>query len=171
MKLTNDDVHEILQLLDAGAFDELHLQTLRFKLLLRRNDRGEWSQAGQVLSSPNVLPTADAVAATAPAAASAKTPAASAAGAEKGAPESDDLVPVRAPLLGTFYRAPKPGAPNFVEVGSRVEKDTVVGIVETMKMMNSVYAGVAGAVREICLKDAEFVEQDARVMLIEADPA
>lgn len=164
MKLTNDDVHEILQLLDAGAFDELHLQTLRFKLLLRRNGCGEWTQAGQVLSSPNVLPTADAVAATAPAAASAT-------GAEKSAPEGDDLVPVRAPLLGTFYRAPKPGAPNFVEVGSRVEKDTVVGIVETMKMMNSVYAGVAGAVREICLKDAEFVEQDARVMLIEADPA
>jgi len=164
MKLTNDDVHEILQLLDAGAFDELHLQTLRFKLLLRRNGRGEWIQAGQILSSPNVLPTADAVATPAPAAASAT-------GAGKNTAESDDLVPVRAPLLGTFYRAPKPGAPNFVEVGSRVEKDTVVGIVETMKMMNSVYAGVAGAVREVCLKDAEFVEQDARVMLIEADPA
>jgi acetyl-CoA carboxylase biotin carboxyl carrier protein len=56
---------------------------------------------------------------------------------------------VRAPLVGTFYRAPQPGAEPFVQVGSRVEETTVVGIVETMKLMNPVLAGVAGTVVEI----------------------
>jgi acetyl-CoA carboxylase biotin carboxyl carrier protein len=70
------------------------------------------------------------------------------------------------PLLGTFYRAPQPGAPPFVDVGSRVEQDTVVAIIETMKLMNPVYAGTTGTVGEICLGDGQFAEQDAVLMRI-----
>jgi acetyl-CoA carboxylase biotin carboxyl carrier protein len=80
------------------------------------------------------------------------------------------LRPVRAPLPGTFFRAPTPGAPPFVEVGSRVEPDTVVGIVETMKLMNSVAAGAGGTVAEILLGNAEFAERDAVLMRIREDP-
>jgi acetyl-CoA carboxylase biotin carboxyl carrier protein len=65
---------------------------------------------------------------------------------------------VAAPLLGTFYRAPKPGAPPFVEVGSRVEEDTIVGIIEVMKLMNTVRAGVRGEVVEILGRDGMLVE-------------
>lgn len=159
MKLTNDDVHEILQLLDAGPFNELHLQTLRFKLQLRRGGDGEWTQEMQVLSAANLLyavaPNAVA-AAVAPERLDTKKTAA------------DHLIPVLTPLLGTFYRSPKPGAPAFVEVGSHVEKDTVVGIVETMKLMNTVYAGVAGKIVEICALDGGFVEHDGVLMRIEA---
>jgi acetyl-CoA carboxylase biotin carboxyl carrier protein len=74
---------------------------------------------------------------------------------------------VTPPLLGTFYRAPQPGAAPFVEEGSIVEAETVVGIVETMKMMNPVHAGVAGRVMRICLADAAFAEAGATLMLIE----
>ena len=77
---------------------------------------------------------------------------------------------MRAPLPGTFYRAPMPGAPPFVEVGSRVEPDTVVAIVETMKLMNSVPAGAGGTVAEILLANAEFAERDAVLMRIREDP-
>ena len=77
---------------------------------------------------------------------------------------------VRAPLPGTFYRAPRPGAAPFVEVGTRVSADTVIGIVETMKLMNSVPAGVAGTVAEICLANAEFAAHGATLMRIRADP-
>jgi acetyl-CoA carboxylase biotin carboxyl carrier protein len=80
------------------------------------------------------------------------------------------LVAVRAPLPGTFYRAPRPGAAPFVEVGSRVSADTVIGIVETMKLMNSVAAGVAGTVAEFCLANAEFAAHGATLMRIRADP-
>jgi acetyl-CoA carboxylase biotin carboxyl carrier protein len=79
-------------------------------------------------------------------------------------------VAVRAPLPGTFYRAPRPGAAPFVEVGSRVSADTVIGIVETMKLMNSVAAGVAGTVAEFCLANAEFAAHGATLMRIRADP-
>jgi acetyl-CoA carboxylase biotin carboxyl carrier protein len=72
-------------------------------------------------------------------------------------------------LPGTFYRAPRPGAAPFVEAGSRVEADSVVGIVETMKLMNSVHAGVAGTVTEICLGNGEPVEHGDTLMRIEVD--
>ncbi len=63
-----------------------------------------------------------------------------------------------APLLGTFYRAPKPGAPPFVEVGAAVEADTIVGIIEVMKLMNTVRAGVRGTVAEVLAADGALVE-------------
>ena len=86
-----------------------------------------------------------------------------------GAGEEDgELVAVRAPLPGTFYRAPRPGAAPFAEVGSRVGADTVIGIVETMKLMNSVPAGVAGVVAEFCVANAELVAQGAALLRIRA---
>ena len=89
--------------------------------------------------------------------------------AAAGAPEPDGLRAVRAPLPGTFYRAPMPGAPPFVDVGSRVEPDTVVGIVETMKLMNSVSAGAHGTVELIPLANAQFAERGAVLMWIRED--
>ena len=86
-----------------------------------------------------------------------------------GGHEDAGLVGVRAPLPGTFYRAPRPGAAPFVEVGSRVGADTVIGIVETMKLMNSVPAGVAGVVAEFCVANAEFAAQGATLLRIRAD--
>jgi acetyl-CoA carboxylase biotin carboxyl carrier protein len=61
-------------------------------------------------------------------------------------------------MLGTFYRAPKPGEPPYVEVGSRVEPETIVGIIEVMKLMNTVRAGVRGTVAEIPGRDGILVE-------------
>jgi acetyl-CoA carboxylase biotin carboxyl carrier protein len=85
------------------------------------------------------------------------------------APRSE-VFDVRTPLPGTFYRSPKPGAPQFVELGAQVDTSTVIGIVETMKLMNSVYAGVAGRVAEICVADATFARQDAVLMRIALNP-
>jgi len=83
--------------------------------------------------------------------------------------DASGLVAVVAPLPGTFYRAPRPGAPPFVAVGSLVGPDTVVCIIETMKLMNSVTAGVSGTVTEILLANAQFAEQDTVLMRIRAD--
>ncbi len=81
--------------------------------------------------------------------------------------EDDGTLPVRAPLIGTFYRAPKPGAPPFVDAGTKVTADTVVGIVETMKLMNSVMAGTAGIIVAIEAADGEFVEQNHVLMRVQ----
>jgi acetyl-CoA carboxylase biotin carboxyl carrier protein len=64
---------------------------------------------------------------------------------------------IAAPMPGTFYRAEGPGMAPFVDVGTRVEPDTVVCIIEIMKMMNSVPAGVAGTIVEVCADDAQLV--------------
>jgi acetyl-CoA carboxylase biotin carboxyl carrier protein len=162
VNLSAEDVREILRLLDAAGFDELHLETDRFTLMLRRSADGAWTQQSQLRSSPAV----EAPEPARPASDSAPSePAPPGAG---GPPAVAGLWEVRAPLLGTFYRAPQPGAAPFVEVGSRVEEDTVVGIVETMKLMNSVPAGARGRVAEICQGDAQFVSQGA--VLLRIDP-
>ena len=95
--------------------------------------------------------------------------AAEAGGETSGAADGAELVAVAAPLPGTFYRAPRPGAAPFVDVGSRVSADTVIGIVETMKLMNSVHAGVAGTVAEFCVQNAEFAAHGATLLRIRAD--
>ena len=74
-------------------------------------------------------------------------------------------------MLGTFYRAEAPGKPPFVEVGSRVEPDTIVCIIEVMKMMNSVPAGVAGTVAEILPDNAELVEYGQPLFRVQVQPA
>jgi acetyl-CoA carboxylase biotin carboxyl carrier protein len=163
MELTNDDVAEILALLDSLPYDELDLQTPRFRLTLRRGPGG-WTEESQVLADPvPVTPVPNG------SPASPASPAAAGEAGDAGA-ERAGLVAVAAPLPGTFYRAPRPGAAPFVEVGDEVAEDTVVAIVETMKLMNSVHAGTRGRVAEICLENAELAAQGATLMWIEPAP-
>jgi acetyl-CoA carboxylase biotin carboxyl carrier protein len=164
MKFTNQDVLEILQLLDATKYDELHLETERFKLTLRRNpDTGDWTQESKVLSAPNLLQPSSVSLVT--------TSAPAAVVANPSDPRKAGWAEVRAHLPGTFYRAPKPGAPPFVELGTRVEKDTVVGIIETMKLMNAVHSQTPGEVVEILCENAQFVEKATVLMRIKPSVA
>lgn len=75
---------------------------------------------------------------------------------------------ITAPMPGTFYRAEGPGMEPFVDVGSEVEPDTVVCIIEIMKMMNSVPAGVSGTIAEICVEDAQQVKEGAPLFRLRA---
>jgi acetyl-CoA carboxylase biotin carboxyl carrier protein len=81
-----------------------------------------------------------------------------------GTPAAPNTLTVSAPLLGTFYRAPRPGAAPFVEVGSQVREDTIVGIIEVMKLMNTVRAGVRGKVTQILARDGALVEYGEALM-------
>lgn len=77
------------------------------------------------------------------------------------------LTEIKAPMVGTFYRAPAPNAPPFVEVGSEVEKDQVVCIIEAMKLMNEIKSELKGKVVEILVENAEPVEYGETLFLIE----
>lgn len=145
MSISHDDVERITRLLEASQFDELHLEMDGLKLNLRR---------GGARAAPAPAPVATLAVPPAASPVQAQQPLAGA------APRAAGLVEVKAPMLGTFFSAPKPGAEAFVQVGSRVEPDTVVGIVEVMKLMNSVSAGVRGEVVEIVAPDAQLVEYD-----------
>ena len=82
---------------------------------------------------------------------------------------TDASVSISAPMLGTFYRAPAPGAPPFVDVGAAVEHDTVVCLIEVMKMMNPVSAGVAGTIVDVCADNAALVEHGAVLFRVRPD--
>ena len=78
-------------------------------------------------------------------------------------------IQVRAPSLGTFYSAPKPGAPKFADIGAHVATESELCLIEVMKLFTTMRAGVAGVVREIYAKDGELVEFDQPLFLIEPD--
>jgi acetyl-CoA carboxylase biotin carboxyl carrier protein len=166
--LSHEDVQDILALLDSLPYDDVSLETSRFSLRLRRAGGGVWAQETRVLTEPPPAEQPGQPDASQP---DASQPAAGPPAAEPPAaePPAAGLAEVRAPLPGTFYRAPQPGAPPFADLGSQVGADTVVAIIETMKLMNPVYAGASGVVTEICLADGQFAAQDT--VLIRLRPA
>src|SRR5271165_5195929 len=116
--LLPEDVAEIVAILDGTAYDHLEIKTSRFTLRVSRSGAG-WTQSWEhAATGPEALA---AVAASADPDKDSDT-------AVAGAAEEKGIVAVRSPLPGTFYRAPRPGDPPFVEVGSSVEPNTVVGI-------------------------------------------
>ena len=84
-------------------------------------------------------------------------------------PARDGLVDVTAPMVGTLYRAPEPGAPPFVDVGSRVEVGAQLCIIEVMKLMNAVSATVAGTVAEVCVENGSAVQYGDVLFRIRTD--
>ena len=143
MTLTAKDVAEIMRLLDESSFDSLSLEIDGVKLSFER------SASRTAAKSPDP--------AAVPAAATTELPRAVAPGKPQAASEPG-LAEVTSPLLGIFYRAPRPGEPPFVDIGSRVDEDTMIGIVEVMKLMNSVRAGVKGKIVEILCENGALVE-------------
>jgi acetyl-CoA carboxylase biotin carboxyl carrier protein len=149
MPLTDADVREILRVIDSSGAREIKVQTRGFALHVIRGENE--SVSGSTLGLGRT----------------AETPTASGVAASEAPPVAGDLLAINSPMLGTFYRAESPGEPPFVEVGSTVEPDTIVCIIEVMKMMNSVSAGVAGTVVEICHENAKLVEYGAPLFRVE----
>nr|AEM44277.1 acetyl-CoA carboxylase biotin carboxyl carrier protein [uncultured bacterium] len=98
-------------------------------------------------------------------------PALPGAAAETGGEERAGWTQVRAPTVGTFYRAPEPGAPPFVRVGDRVQAGQQVGILEAMKLMNAIVAAESGRVAEILVQDGTPVEYDQPLLVLADDGA
>jgi len=143
VSLTARDVAEIVRVLEESSFDTLELEINGMQLRLRRSGAG--GSAGG--SAPQT--TAPPMQQTPPPAAASAVPA-------SAGPVGATSIP--APLLGIFYRAPKPGEPPFVQVGDRVRADSIIGIIEVMKLMNTVRAGHEGEIVEISAANGELVE-------------
>ena len=137
MSLTKKDIDLIQALLEDSQFDRLSVEIEGVKVELARSGAAPKRAAPVPEPQPTLIPTP------------ARTTRALAEG----------LVEVLSPLLGVFYRAPKPGEPPFVEVGDCVEEDTVIGIIEVMKLRNPIRAGVSGTVVAILADDGSAVEE------------
>jgi acetyl-CoA carboxylase biotin carboxyl carrier protein len=144
--LSEEDIREILRIVDESSVQELRIETEGFLLHVARGAApaptatvpGRSAAPGATLPAPHCEPAVE-----------------------------DGLVTVEAPLLGTFYRAEGPGSEPFVEVGSHVEPDTIICIIEVMKMMNSVPAGVRGRIAEVCQANSQLVEYGMALFRIE----
>ncbi len=156
MDLTEDEVLEILKLLDNSSFDFMELEIGDLKVTVAMD-----GYAADV-SDRDPAPARE----TAPPAAADPAPPPPAPKARAG---GEGLVPVPAPMVGTFYAAPEPGASPFVEQGTRVEEDTTVGLVETMKVFTAVRAGVSGVIGEVLVSNAEAVEYGQDLFLVRPD--
>jgi acetyl-CoA carboxylase biotin carboxyl carrier protein len=152
MGLTDDDVREILRIIDESQLDELRIDMPGFQLNVRRG--------GPPLAADAPAPAPAPAAASEPQAAE-REPAPSG--------DSNSALAIEAPMLGTFYRASAPGEMPFVDVGSTVAPDTVVCLIEVMKMMNSIKAGVAGTVVEVCADNAQLVEYGEPLFRVDPD--
>ena len=161
MSLTARDVAEILRVLEESSFDTLDLDMDGVQLRLRRSGV---PPARESAPTPALAPRAgESPAKSARSAAPAHTAAHAGVAPEPGA------VAVPAPLLGIYYRAPKPGEPPFVEAGDKVQADTIIGIIEVMKLMNTVRAGVAGQIVSISAPNGELVEYGQAILWVRPD--
>lgn len=170
MSLTFKDVDQILKLIDEAEFAEVKLELNGLVLHVTRRGAVGQSAASRPPQAPPAVPAtaiAEAVrpAAAAPPAHPAITPPVATAVADI----PPGMAAVRAPMAGTFYRAPSPGAKPFVEVGARVSASDTVCLIEVMKLFKSVDAGVNGRVAAILVPDATAIVAQQPLFLI--DPA
>ena len=171
MELSDDDVVQILKLLNDSSFDELQLETDNLKLVVRRGGKGvsvqelepgpsrptELTPPEEPALAEKVQDTATGIC-TPPDRAIAQT--------ELATVEETGLVAIMASSVGTFYRAPKPGAPPFVEVNTFVTEDDTVCLLEVMKCFISVKARVKGYITKVCAENAQMVEFGQELFLV-----
>ena len=163
--LTEDEVLQILDLVEKSNFDFLELQLGDLKLTVNKSGVPA-PGVGAAPASVTVTPEVSSVPAAAPLAR-----AGSEVQEEKAAPgrpvtEREGTVPITAPMVGTFYATPEPGAPPFVKLGDAVDEETTVGLVEVMKVFNAVSSGVKGIIEELCVESGQFVEHGQTLFLV-----
>jgi acetyl-CoA carboxylase biotin carboxyl carrier protein len=152
-----DDIENLIELFNRSDWDEMHLKTSTLEIFLSNDPHaagpGRAHSTAAVSTGEPLSSTPAAAAVAAPVAAVHALP--------------DGMVGVHAPNLGTFYRAPKPGAAPYVEIGQTVTADTEVCLIEVMKLFTPVRAGSAGIVRDICIADGQMVEFGQLLAVIE----
>ena len=150
-ELTHDDVQRILRIIDEMGDRDVHLEIGEFKLHVTRGaSSSEFTAAPK--TSAAVKPVQAATASEPPPTAPVEVPA--------------GHVAIRAPTMGTFYRASSPGAKPHAEIGDRVQPDDTVGVFEVMKLFSTLKAGVAGTIAAIPVSNEALVQQDQVLVII-----
>ena len=158
-----EDLIQIVQLIESSSrFVELHLKVGDIEIDLRAKGVADHRQAGRDEAAAQAAVQGGEVSDNVTIA-----PAEIARGTAPVQQFPEGSVPIRSPMVGTFYRAPAPGAQPFVEVGSRVTPDTTICIIEVMKLMSSIPAEHSGVITHILVNDAQLVEAEQVLMVID----
>jgi acetyl-CoA carboxylase biotin carboxyl carrier protein len=154
--LRYDEIADILKLIDSSSCEELIIETGDIKLVVRRGaPSGTIKQEATPISAPRAAPVAPPAPAPLPSSAAKIT--------EKAAHQ----VEILAPMVGTFYSAPAPGAPPFVEIGSAVRKGDPLCMIEVMKLFTTITSEHDGRIVQIGADNAELVEYGRTLFVIE----
>ena len=167
MEFTQDDVIWVLKLIDESPMGRVCLKFGELTLELVKATDSDSAPVIPATAWQQIAPTSGETRLVEAQPTSLKV-------ADRTEPESAtstdaDLLVIKAPLLGIFYRKPQPGSPPYVEVGSLVDEDTTVAILEVMKLFTPVKAGVKGRRHEICVEDRAFVEYNQVLFLVKSD--
>ncbi|GAB7386827.1 acetyl-CoA carboxylase biotin carboxyl carrier protein [Bacillaceae bacterium] len=162
------EIKELLKLIDQSSIQEFAWEHEGSRITIKKG-----SVDGQNGAPPAAVRPATQFAATVAPAPQTSAPAPSAP-AEKGEEprkqeQEEKLHPITSPMVGTFYRAPAPDADPYVKVGDRVQEDTVVCIVEAMKLMNEIEAEVKGTIVEVLAENGQLVEYGQPLFLVKVD--
>ncbi|KIL75257.1 acetyl-CoA carboxylase biotin carboxyl carrier protein [Pseudobacillus badius] len=163
------EIRELIKLVDQSSIEEFVFETEGSKIEMKKNTGVTYSPAPQAVPAQEPVQAA----APAPVQAAPAVPAAEPAVQETAAPEApqqaasnENLHKITSPMVGTFYQSPSPDADVYVKAGSKVSADTVVCIVEAMKLFNEIEAEVEGEIVEVLVKDGQLVEYGQPLFLV-----
>ena len=160
-------VRGLIEAVDGSGIDSLEINRAGTKIRIAKTPPPAPLAAGAAMSPMMAAPALMAAPAAPALAAPAPTPAQAGGSAPPAAKPASNLTDVKSPMVGTFYRAPAPEAPPYVEVGSTVKKGQTLCILEAMKLMNEMESDVDGIVREILVDNSDPVEYGQVLFRIE----
>ncbi|WP_027417574.1 acetyl-CoA carboxylase biotin carboxyl carrier protein [Aneurinibacillus terranovensis] len=171
------EIREIIKLIDQSTITEFKVEEDGTKICIKKGVEGVPAVAVRTVEAapvPQAAPAPVAPQVSAPAAPQAPAPvpqAAPAAPAPSASADVDDanFHKITSPMVGTFYKSPEPGAPDYVSVGDKVKNNTVVCIVEAMKLFNEIEAEVTGEIVKILVEDGQLVEYGQPLFLVKAE--
>jgi acetyl-CoA carboxylase biotin carboxyl carrier protein len=155
-------IQELVKMVNKSNISELSIEEDKFKITIKQKD----NEVQQVFTVPAVTPV-QAVAQVAPAATAGAATAATPPAATAADAKATNLLTIKSPMIGTFYRSPGPDKPPFVNVGDDVTSGKVVCIIEAMKLFNEIESEVSGKIIKVLVDDASPVEYDQPLFLVE----
>ncbi len=175
--MTFKEITEIIKLVNKSNLTEFKVKNGDFSLNIRTKKYGKMiaNQQQQQMPQQQLIPIANPMTTAVQQPVIAPTPApekgsngsSDSKDSKEGKEAKADLLEIKSPMVGTFYRAPEPGKPSYVNVGDYVEKGTVVAIVEAMKLFNEIESEVSGRIVDVLAEDASPVEYDQVMYLVD----
>lgn len=152
-------IQELIKTINKSNIGELTIEEKDFKITIKQKEE----HIQTVMAAAPVMQAAQAIAAPMQAPAVSAAPAAAA----PAQPKADNLVTIKSPMIGTFYRRPSPDKPVLAEVGDEINPGKVVCIIEAMKLFNEIESEVSGKIVKVLVDDASPVEYDQPLFLVE----
>jgi acetyl-CoA carboxylase biotin carboxyl carrier protein len=151
-------IQELIKLINKSNIGELSIEEKDFKIIIKQKKERQNIVAGQPVIQPPVIFQSPAAVQAQPQQTVIQT---------AGDAKADNLITIKSPMIGTFYKRPSPDKPDFVEVGDEIAPGDVVCIIEAMKLFNEIESEVSGKIVKVLVEDSSPVEYDQPLFLVE----